>query len=207
MDVQVVTVTDKTANNFCFFPISINKPYVQIPLDGSGQTLCLVRSSRVVSKFHQTDPTRRDSRTAWDSDKCADFVQSQTCPLYLDVYGQCSWVCIQWNLTRTKYLVVSGPVRVVEFRNDTTTPDQRQSLARSVPNSTTSTRTDPTRQSLRTCRKPARTQQTLSETRSLVRPAQWNMDITRNLAAHERRNCHFRCPSFCAVSILISPLK
>ena len=38
-------------------------------------------------------------------------------------------------------------VRVVEFRNDTTRPDQRQSLVGTVPNSTTRTRTrpDPTR--------------------------------------------------------------
>ena len=47
-------------------------------------------------------------------------------------------------------------VRVVEFRNDTTRPDQRQSLVGPVPNSTTRTRSgpDPTRQSPQTCRRP-----------------------------------------------------
>jgi len=47
-----------------------------------------------------------------------------------------------WSQART-CLVVSGSVRVVEFRNDTTRIDQRQSLARPVPNSTTNTRTGP----------------------------------------------------------------
>ena len=44
---------------------------VQIPLDGPDQTLSLVGSGRVVSKFHYMDPTRPDSRTAWVSDKSA----------------------------------------------------------------------------------------------------------------------------------------
>ena len=67
-----------------------------------------------------------------------------------------------WSQART-CLVRSGPVRVAEFRNDTTRSDQRQSLVGPVPNSTTRTRTGPdlTRQSPRTCRKPARTQRIL----------------------------------------------
>ena len=49
-----------------------------------------------------------------------------------------------WSQART-CLVVSCPVRVVEIRNDTTRPDQRQSLVRPVPNSITRTRPDRTR--------------------------------------------------------------
>jgi len=45
--------------------------YVRIPLDGPDQTLSLVGSGRVVPKFHRTDPTRPDPRTAWVSDKSA----------------------------------------------------------------------------------------------------------------------------------------
>ena len=33
-------------------------------------------AQRVVSKFHYTDPTRPDPRTAWVSDKSADFFWS-----------------------------------------------------------------------------------------------------------------------------------
>jgi len=40
---------------------------VQIPLDGPDQNLSLVGSGRVVAKFHCTDPTRPDPRTAWVS--------------------------------------------------------------------------------------------------------------------------------------------
>ena len=67
--------------------------------------------------------------------------------------------------------VWSGPVHAVEFGNDATRPDQRQSLVRPVSNSTTRTRTrpDPTRpeptiQSPRTWT-PAQSQRTLSEIR------------------------------------------
>jgi len=49
---------------------------VQITLDGPDQTLWLVGSGRVVSKFHYTDPTTPDPRTAWVSDKSTDFVWS-----------------------------------------------------------------------------------------------------------------------------------
>jgi len=57
------------------------------------------------------------------------------------------------NSTRTADFVgdlvagadMSGRVRAVEFRNDTTRSDQRQSLVGPVPNSTTRTRPDPTR--------------------------------------------------------------
>jgi len=54
----------------------MTQSYVQIPLDGSNQTLSLVGSGRVVSKFHCTDPTRPDPQNAWVSDKSADFVWS-----------------------------------------------------------------------------------------------------------------------------------
>jgi len=49
---------------------------VQITLNGPSQTSSLVGSGRVVSKSHYTDPTRPDPRTAWVSDKSADFVWS-----------------------------------------------------------------------------------------------------------------------------------
>ena len=48
----------------------------QTTLDGPGQTLSLVGSGRVVGKFHYTDPTRPDPRTAWVSDKSVNFVWS-----------------------------------------------------------------------------------------------------------------------------------
>ena len=51
------------------------------------------------------------------SDKSADFVWSWTCPFNLDMYGFCPCV---WSGRRQ-----SPWVRVVEFRNDTTRPDQR----------------------------------------------------------------------------------
>jgi len=49
---------------------------VQIPLDAPGQILSLIGSGRVVPKFHYTEPTRPDPRTAQVSGKSADFVWS-----------------------------------------------------------------------------------------------------------------------------------
>jgi len=49
---------------------------VQISLDVPDHTLSLVRYSRIVSEFLYTDLTRPDPRTAWVSDKSADFVWS-----------------------------------------------------------------------------------------------------------------------------------
>ena len=49
---------------------------VQISLDVPDQTLWHVRYSRIVSEYHYMDPTRPDPRTAWVSDKSADFVWS-----------------------------------------------------------------------------------------------------------------------------------
>ena len=83
---------------------------------GRGQTLSLVGSGRAVSKFHYTrthglclrpDPTRpTDKEIEWASlrpDKVRGLAGDPSGP----------WV---W----------SGRVRVVEFRNDTTRPDQGQ---------------------------------------------------------------------------------
>jgi len=55
---------------------SLEQALAKITPHGPGQTLSLVGSGRVVSKFHYTNPTRPDPRTAWVSDKSADFVWS-----------------------------------------------------------------------------------------------------------------------------------
>jgi len=108
----------------------------------------MVRSGRVGPEFHYTDPTRPD----------------QTRPTDRLGLRQVSGLCLVVDLSAQSRHVRT--LSAVEFRNDTTRPDQRQSLARPVPNSTTKTRTgpDPTRQSPRTCRRPVQTQLTLSET-------------------------------------------
>ena len=56
--------------------VATRRVNVLISLDVPDRTLSLVGSGRVVSQFHYTDPTRPDPRTAWISDKSADFVWS-----------------------------------------------------------------------------------------------------------------------------------
>ena len=53
------------------------------------------------------------------SDKSSDFVWSQTCLFNLDMYGFCRPTCV-WSCRKQSLCV-----RLVEFGNDTTRPDQR----------------------------------------------------------------------------------
>jgi len=165
---------------------------VQIPLDAPGQILSLIGSGRVVPKFHYTEPTRPDQthgplrspaspptlsgrRLVRSVSICTDFVRgsglvrSQTKSV-----GPCSGMRHRPGFVRDLVAGADMSGRVVEFRNDTTRPDQRRSLVGPVPNSTTRTLIgpDPTRQCPRICRKPERTQRALSEIRVSVSPGQ-----------------------------------
>jgi len=94
-------------------------------------------AGRVVPKFHYTDPTRPDPRTAWVSDKSADF----------------SWLGP----------VRIGPIQTRPCLR----PGLRQSLVRVKFHYTDTDRTgpDPTTQSPQTCQRPADpTDRLLSET-------------------------------------------
>jgi len=134
---------------------------VQITLVGPDR-LSLVGSGRVVSKFHYTDPTRPDPdrldlrthprtlsgrRLVRSISTCTDFVRgSDLVGLQTKSVGPGSGICHGPDCRRPgrrRGHVWSGPVRVVEFTNDTTRPDQPQSLVGPVPNSTTRTRTRP----------------------------------------------------------------
>jgi len=126
---------------------------------GPDQTLSLVGSDRVVSKFHYMDPTRPDktyprlrsglrqsldrvkfhymdprtlSATRPRSDPRKKSVHVETTER-TSLYDQTkSAELSETQAVRGSGLVWSGRVRVVESRNDTTRPDQRQNLARTV---------------------------------------------------------------------------
>jgi len=89
-----------------------------------------------MSKFYYTDPTTQ----ARSADR-SGLRQVRGLGLVVDLSAQSRHV-----RTLSVGLVWSGRrqgtwVRVVEFRNDTTRPDQRQILVGPVPNSTIRTRT------------------------------------------------------------------
>ena len=86
---------------------------------GRGQTWSLVGSGRLVSKFHYTDPGTL-SATRPDQTRLTDKVSPYMSRLSGQVYDQTGDPSGPW--------VWSGRVRAVELRNDTTRPDQRQSL-------------------------------------------------------------------------------
>ena len=118
--------------------------YVQIPLGGPDQTLSLVGSGR----FY-TDRTRLDKTRSRQVSDLQSGLQCQS-----SLHGPTDVVCdpsrpdprtksVHVETERTSLRpdkvgglvgdprglwVWSGRVRVVEFRNDTTRPDQRQSL-------------------------------------------------------------------------------
>ena len=103
--------------------------YVQIPLDGPGQTLSLVGSGRVVSKFHTTR-TRPDQNHG--------PLGSPTSPRTLSGRRLVRSISTCTNFVHGSGLDGSGPVRVAQFRNDPTRPDQTSNkiwLTRTGPDS------------------------------------------------------------------------
>jgi len=134
--------------------------------------MSLVGSGRVVSKVHYKDRTRHDqtihvrscdqiSDKVWSVSNSTAWTHGLCVPTRPDPQTKSTHVEIERTSLRPDKVrglvgdpsgpwVGSGRVRVVEFRNDTTRPDQRQSLAEL----TNVIWTD-----------PVRTQQTLWETR------------------------------------------
>ena len=139
-------IDSKSIIHFCLLYVA------QILLDGPDQTLSLVGSGRIVSKFRYTD------RTGPDTFAPATRSLTKSGPCQMSLHGPTDLVCdptrpdpsvrveierksLQPDKVRGLVGDPSGPwvwsgrvrvVTVVEFRNYTTRPDQRQSLVGAV---------------------------------------------------------------------------
>ena len=161
--------------------------YVQILLDRLGY-LSLVGSGRVVREFHYMDPTRPHPRTAGSPTSPRTLsgrrlVRSiSTCTDSVRGSGLVGW--------QTKSV---GPCSGIWKRHDQTRRATKSDPVRAKFHYTrTRIGPDPTRQSPRTCRKPARTHRTLSETRTIANNV--SIQRTRQQSSHGCSHCRtFSC--------------